>query len=108
MRKFHLIYAVILILALAACAGADIKNTSSDSAPGRTAPDFALPDQDGKLWKLSDADIHFEAHVDVDDMPVSGTERIQKRIEENLRDRFGVTHTTLQFECDKCKTKRFI
>jgi cytochrome oxidase Cu insertion factor (SCO1/SenC/PrrC family) len=55
MRKFHLIYAVILILALAACAGADIKNTSSDSAPGRTAPDFALPDQDGKLWKLSDA-----------------------------------------------------
>jgi hypothetical protein len=53
MRIFHLIYAVILILALAACAGADIKNTSS--APGRTAPDFALPDQDGKLWKLSDA-----------------------------------------------------
>ncbi len=62
----------------------------------------------GHLWKLSDADIHFEAHVDVDDMPVSGTERIQKRIEKRLRDRFGVTHTTLQFECDKCKTKRFI
>lgn len=62
----------------------------------------------GHLWKLSDADIHFEAHIDVDDMPVSGTERIQKRIEESLRDRFGVTHTTLQFECDKCKTKRFV
>ena len=55
MRKFHLIYAVILILALAACAGADIKNTSSDSAPGRTAPDFALTDQDGKMWQLSEA-----------------------------------------------------
>ena len=53
MRKFHLIYAVILILALAACAGADIKNTSS--APGRTAPDFALTDQDGKMWQLSEA-----------------------------------------------------
>lgn len=62
----------------------------------------------GHLWKLSDADVHFEAHVDVEDMPVSRTEEIQKRIEETLRDRFGVTHTTLQFECDKCKTKRFI
>jgi cobalt-zinc-cadmium efflux system protein len=62
----------------------------------------------GHLWKLSDTDVHFEAHIDVDDMPVSRTERIQKRIEKTLRDRFGVTHTTLQFECDKCKTKRFI
>ncbi len=62
----------------------------------------------GHLWKLSDADVHFEAHLDVDDMPVSRTERIQKRIEKMLRSRFGVTHTTLQFECDKCKTKRFI
>ncbi|MBN2201400.1 cation transporter [bacterium] len=62
----------------------------------------------GHLWKLSDADVHFEAHVDVDDMPVSRTERIQKRIEKILRDRFRVTHTTLQFECDKCKTKKFI
>lgn len=62
----------------------------------------------GHLWKLSDTDVHFEAHVDVDDMPVSRTERIQRQIEEALRDRFGVTHTTLQFECDKCKTKRLI
>ena len=52
MRKVHSIYALLLILALAACAGADIKNTPS--ATGRSAPDFALPDQDGKLWKISD------------------------------------------------------
>jgi hypothetical protein len=53
MRKVHSIYALLLILTLAACAGAEIKNTSS--ATGRSAPDFALPDQDGKLWRLSDA-----------------------------------------------------
>jgi cytochrome oxidase Cu insertion factor (SCO1/SenC/PrrC family) len=52
MRQIKLIFISLFIFVLSACTGADVKNISSASA--RTAYDFELPDQDGKLWKLSD------------------------------------------------------
>jgi cobalt-zinc-cadmium efflux system protein len=60
------------------------------------------------LWKMNDADIHFEAHIDVEDIPVSRTEGIRGEIERCLHDRYDITHTTLQFECDSCRTKDLI
>ncbi len=60
------------------------------------------------LWKMNDADIHFEAHIDVDDLPVSRTAVIRADIERCLRDRYDITHTTLQFECDSCQTKALV
>ena len=60
------------------------------------------------LWKMNDADIHFEAHIDVEDIPVSRTEGIRGEIERCLHDRYDITHTTLQFECDSCQTKDLI
>jgi len=60
------------------------------------------------LWRLNDADIHFEAHVDVDDVRVSQTVEIQQRIEKRLRDGFKISHTTLQFECDSCRKKELV
>jgi cobalt-zinc-cadmium efflux system protein len=60
------------------------------------------------LWKMNDADTHFEAHVDVDDLPVSGTAGIRGAIERCLHERYDITHTTLQFECDSCETKGLI
>ncbi len=60
------------------------------------------------IWKLNDADIHFEAHVDVDDMAVSQTTAVQRRIEAILRDGNRITHTTLQFECDVCASKGLV
>jgi len=60
------------------------------------------------LWKLNDSDIHFEAHIDVEDVPVSQTVEIQKQIEKRLHEGFDITHTTLQFECDKCQIKSMI
>ena len=57
------------------------------------------------LWKMNDSDIHFEAHIDVDDVPVSRTEDMRKEIERTLHDKHDITHTTLQFECDSCNTK---
>jgi len=56
------------------------------------------------VWRLNDAEIHFEAHVDVEDMSVSQTATLQKDI-RSLLERNGVTHTTLQFECDTCTEK---
>ena len=41
-----------MFFSLWACAAADVKDSSY--TPGQIAYDFTLPDQDGKLWKLSD------------------------------------------------------
>jgi cobalt-zinc-cadmium efflux system protein len=60
------------------------------------------------LWRMNDTNIHFEAHIDVDDLPVSGTTALRTEIERCLHDRFDITHTTLQFECDSCRTKGLI
>jgi len=60
------------------------------------------------LWKMNDADTHFEAHVDVEDVLVSTTARVRTEIERCLRETFGINHTTLQFECDACRTKDLV
>lgn len=60
------------------------------------------------LWKLNDNETHFEAHIEVEDMAVSQTSGIQKMIEDVLHDKFEINHTTLQFECDKCDTKKLL
>ncbi|HEX7356954.1 MAG TPA: cation diffusion facilitator family transporter [Ignavibacteriaceae bacterium] len=60
------------------------------------------------LWKLNDNETHFEAHIDVDDITVKETSEIQKQIEIMLHDKYEITHTTLQFECDKCEVKKLV
>ena len=60
------------------------------------------------LWKMNDSDIHFEAHIDVDDVPVSRTAGIRREIEKSLHDKHDINHTTLQFECDSCTKKGLI
>ena len=60
------------------------------------------------LWKMNDSDIHFEAHIDVDDVPVSRTAQIRGAIEQCLHDTYDINHTTLQFECDSCTKKGLI
>ncbi|HCY77130.1 MAG TPA: cation transporter [Ignavibacteriales bacterium] len=60
------------------------------------------------LWKLNDNETHFEAHIDVDDISVKETSEIQKQIENKLHEKYVITHTTLQFECDKCEIKKLV
>ena len=60
------------------------------------------------IWRLSDKDIHFEAHIDVDDVPVSSTAELRTRIEALLYDEYAIAHTTLQFECDSCIKKGLV
>lgn len=57
------------------------------------------------VWRMNDHDIHFEAHVDVADMPVSQCQQITRQIEEKLHDLHEITHVTLQFECNACSVK---
>ena len=57
------------------------------------------------LWKLNDTDIHFEAHVETDNILIGDTNVLQKQIKGMLYDKFEITHTTLQFECNNCAVK---
>jgi len=56
-------------------------------------------------WMTDEKSIYFEAHVDVKDMMVSETKRIMEKIKSILYNKYKVTHATVQFECDSCKTK---
>lgn len=60
------------------------------------------------LWKMNDNDIHFESHIEVEDMVVSKTSEIQKLVEHELHERYEINHSTLQFECNKCDNKAIL
>lgn len=50
------------------------------------------------LWEVAEHDIHFEGHVVLEDQPLRDTATIRVAIEELMRERFGINHTTLQIE----------
>ena len=60
------------------------------------------------VWKMNDSQIHFEAHVDVEDLLVSRTSDIRRQIEVILQNKHNITHTTLQFECNSCNKKDLV
>lgn len=60
------------------------------------------------VWRLNEQNIHFEAHIEVEDMMVSETDRLSDIIEEKLKHHHGITHTTLQFEAGKCDSKKLV
>jgi cobalt-zinc-cadmium efflux system protein len=61
------------------------------------------------VWSLSDRQVHFECHLDLrQDLQVSQTEGIQKRIEQLLHDKFDIHHVTIQFEYNVCDEKTVI
>ncbi|GAB6061924.1 cation diffusion facilitator family transporter [Deferrisoma palaeochoriense] len=61
------------------------------------------------LWRVDDSDTHFEGHVDLEeDMPVSRAAGLLDRIERVLHERYGINHTTVQLERDRCGDKRLV
>jgi cobalt-zinc-cadmium efflux system protein len=60
------------------------------------------------IWRLNERDIHLEAHVDVEDMPVSKTGELTALIEKKLKQNHGIGHITLQFETDICECKELV
>jgi len=61
MQRISLMIVLLFILALAAGAEADVQAPSA--SPAQAAPDFTLPDQDGKMWKLNDVVKEYRAVV---------------------------------------------
>jgi len=54
------------------------------------------------VWSVGEQDIHLEAHVNVEDMLISESQKVREEIERVLKNQFKVSHITLQFECNQC------
>ena len=52
------------------------------------------------FWQVAEGDVHFEAHIAVEDRLLSEVSSIRKDIEETLYEKFRIRHTTLQMEDD--------
>lgn len=60
-------------------------------------------------WNLSDREIHFECHVDLtENIRISESERILDEATKILREQFGISHVTLQFEYNYCDDKQLL
>lgn len=58
-------------------------------------------------WMANEETIYFEAHVEMNDCLLSEACAISAKIEAILKERYGVTHVTLQFETDRCAGKSY-
>lgn len=55
------------------------------------------------IWTIGTGAHALSAHVLIDDRRVSEATEILRRIDAAVRERFGVTHATLQMECENCQ-----
>jgi len=60
------------------------------------------------FWRINERDIHFEAHIEVNDVLVSQTENKITEIENLLSNKFDINHVTVQFESGRCSEKDLI
>jgi cobalt-zinc-cadmium efflux system protein len=65
-----------------------------------------LPDirdvHDLHVWSISSNLYALSCHVTMDDVSLSRTEEIRRRIEDVAREKYGIGHTTIQAECRTC------
>ncbi|MBU1356051.1 MAG: cation diffusion facilitator family transporter [Candidatus Edwardsbacteria bacterium] len=54
------------------------------------------------VWSLSSGIHALSAHVQIDDQMTSQSDALLKEIQELLEHKFGILHTTIQFECTEC------
>ncbi len=58
-------------------------------------------------WMTNEKTIYFEAHIEMDDMQLSEAGKIYDKIEHLLKEKYGISHITIQQEVDKCDNKNF-
>lgn len=59
-------------------------------------------------WNMDEHHIYFEAHIELDDLPLSRIQDILQSIEHHLKDDHEIHHVTLQAECNACHHKEMI
>jgi cobalt-zinc-cadmium efflux system protein len=55
------------------------------------------------LWTISSGIHALSAHVLVGDIQISGTGSILQEINQLLMERYRISHSTIQFECENCE-----
>ncbi len=61
------------------------------------------------IWNLTDKEIHFEGHLDVDgEMKISESQKIMDQAQTVLSEVFNIGHATFQLECNLCNDKSVI
>lgn len=61
------------------------------------------------IWSLTDKEVFFEAHVESEkDLKLSEACKKLAEIEALLKERFNISHTTIQFEFEACKDKSMV
>jgi cobalt-zinc-cadmium efflux system protein len=56
------------------------------------------------IWSLTSQSHALSCHVQVIEMPLAETEAVLERLNHQLRDHFGIHHTTIQIEVTDCPT----
>lgn len=84
----------IRILMAGVPAGVDLDALSA----AVTAVDGVVGTHHLHVWQLDEHDRYFEAHVVIERADADRMEDVKRRVKAMLRDRFGVAHTTLEFE----------
>ncbi|MBV8489496.1 MAG: cation diffusion facilitator family transporter, partial [Candidatus Eremiobacteraeota bacterium] len=54
------------------------------------------------VWTISSGNYALSAHVRLDDRRLSEASEVLLEINTCLETHFGITHATIQFECDNC------
>ncbi len=57
---------------------------------------------DVHVWTITSGILALSSHILVEDVMLSRTHEIIENINHELSEKFGITHTTLQLECEKC------
>jgi cobalt-zinc-cadmium efflux system protein len=61
------------------------------------------------VWNLDDHSIHFECHVELKkDYHLSETGEIQLKIESLLKEKYDISHVTIQFEFQRCDDQSLV
>jgi cobalt-zinc-cadmium efflux system protein len=54
------------------------------------------------VWTLGTANYALSAHILLPDRSISDATTILQRVDRAMRDEFGISHVTVQFECESC------
>ncbi len=58
---------------------------------------------DMHVWTITSGIHALSAHLLIDDQTVAHSAEIARTVERSLAERFSISHTTLQLECDRCE-----
>jgi len=98
-EAYNITKEAIEVLMMSAPDGIDIKEIQREI---ETLPDV-INIHHLHIWKLTDNQIHFESHIEVNDTLISNLMPLKEEIEKLLEHNYGISHSTVQFEISQCE-----